>query len=393
VGIKTPEGGNKWTKTLSADTNHLVKLATLDENGNPVSRKLKVQMYKLNWRWWWQQDYNDLASYVGKNYYQPYLTQNISSINGNAQFVFNIPHNEWGRYFMVVTDETSGHSTGATVYIDYWSQGDYDGLTRKGNEGVTMLSFTSDKEKYNVGEEVKITIPATSEGKALISIENGSGVLKTHWINTAKGGTTYNFNASNDMTPNVYVNITLLQPHSQTVNDLPIRMYGIIPIQVEDPTTHITPVLKLAESWRPEEKASITVSEQNGKEMTYTLAVVDEGLLDLTRFKTPDPWPVFYAREALGVKTWDLFDLVIGAYGGELQRILAIGGDGSINKKGGRKANRFKPMVKFMGPFHLKKGDKQKHEFMIPQYVGSVRTMVIAGNKGAYGVAEKATPV
>jgi len=393
VGIKVPQGTNKWTRALAADSNQTVKLVCVDETGKPASGKLKVQMYKMYWSWWWEQEENDLASYFGTNYRDPYLTKEVSAVNGNAQFVFNIPTADWGRYFIVATDEASGHATGATVYIDYWSSGDNDGLTRKGNEGATMLAFTADKEKYNVGEEVKVTIPATSEGKAFVSIENGTGILKTEWINTTKGGTTYIFKTSEEMTPNVYLYITLLQPHAQTQNDLPIRMYGVIPIRVEDVNTHITPLLKIPDSWRPEEKASITVSEQNGKEMTYTIAVVDEGLLDLTRFKTPDPWPVFYAREALGVKTWDLYDFVIGAYGGELQRILAIGGDGGINNKAGRKANRFVPMVRFMGPFHLKKGDKQKHEFMIPQYVGSVRTMVIAANKGAYGFTEKATPV
>ena len=61
--------------------------------------------------------------------------------------------------------------------------------------------------------------------------------------------------------------------------------------------------------------------------MTYCIAIVDEGLLDLTRFKTPDPHESFYAREALGVKSFDLFDYVIGAWGGDLERILTIGGD------------------------------------------------------------------
>ena len=195
------------------------------------------------------------------------------------------------------------------------------------------------------------------------------------------------------MTPNVYVNVTLIQPHAQTINDLPIRLYGIVPISVEDPSTHLTPIIKTPEVWKPEKKSAVTVSEKDGKEMTYTIAIVDEGLLDLTRFKTPDPWSAFYAHEALGVKTWDLFDLVMGAYGAELSRILAIGGDGDINNKGGNKANRFKPMVKFMGPFSLKKGQTVIHEFMMPQYVGSVRTMVIAGYKGAYGSADKTTPV
>jgi len=391
VGIKVPEGNNRWTRALSADSNHVIKIASLDADGKPISKnKLKVQIYKVDWRWWWEQNDNELANYVGNTYHQPYSTQYVSTINGNGQFNFKIDHKDWGRYFIHVTDEESGHSTGQTVYIDWWGGGGDD---KKGNEGATMLSFNSDKTKYNVGDNIKLSIPSSNQGRAFISVENGSKVLKTYWIESNKGETTFNFKATEEMSPNVYINVTLLQPHAQTVNDLPIRMYGVIPIQVEDPNTHLNPIIKASDVWKPEEKASITVSEKDGKEMVYTIAVVDEGLLDLTRFKTPDPWSYFYAREALGVKTWDLYDLVMGAYGGELQRILAIGGDGDLNKKSGSKANRFKPMVKFMGPFHLGKGKKETHEFMMPQYVGSVRTMVIAGYDGAYGSAEKTTPV
>ena len=59
--------------------------------------------------------------------------------------------------------------------------------------------------------------------------------------------------------------------------------------------------------------------------MTYTLAVVDEGLLGLTRYRTPNVWNEFYKREALGVKTWDIYDYVIGAYGGSVEKVFAIG--------------------------------------------------------------------
>ncbi|MGY0036241.1 alpha-2-macroglobulin family protein [Pedobacter sp. NJ-S-72] len=128
--------------------------------------------------------------------------------------------------------------------------------------------------------------------------------------------------------------------------------------------------------------------------MTYTIALVDEGLLDLTRFKTPDPHAVFYAREGLGVKTWDLFDYVLGAWGGNLERILSIGGDGSANRNlNPAKANRFTAVVKYMGPFALGKGGSQTHKFKLPQYIGAVRAMVIAGQDGAYGSAEKSVQV
>ena len=90
--------------------------------------------------------------------------------------------------------------------------------------------------------------------------------------------------------------------------------------------------------------------------MTYTLAVVDEGLLDITGFRTPDPWNYFYAREALGVQTWDLYDFVLGAFGGTLERIFAIGGDEALSDKAANKAQRFIPVVKFLGPFKLAAG-------------------------------------
>ena len=61
--------------------------------------------------------------------------------------------------------------------------------------------------------------------------------------------------------------------------------------------------------------------------MTYTLAVVDEGLLDLTGFKTPDPWTWYYGRQSLGVKTWDLYDNVLGAFGGTISKAFSVGGD------------------------------------------------------------------
>ena len=390
VGIKVPEG-NKFTGMLVTDTNHIIKVATVDGDGNPVSKShLKVDIYKVSWRWWWDSYDGDLANYVGNTSKEIFQSMDISTVNGKGQFVLRVNRPSWGRFYVRVTDEESGHSTGQTVYIDWpaWA-----GSSPKGNEGATLLSFTSDKKTYNVGEDVKLTIPSSAEGRALISIESGSKVINSFWAETTKGQTNYSFKVTPEMTPNVYVNVTLVQPHAQTVNDLPIRLYGVVPISVEDPGTHLYPVVTTPEVWKPETKSSFTVSEKNGKEMTYSVAIVDEGLLDLTRFKTPDPWSAFYAREALGVKTWDMFDMVIGAFGDKLARLLAIGGDGDINKKAGNKANRFKPMVKFLGPFFLKKGETARHEFMMPQYVGSVRTMVVAGYNAAYGSADKTTPV
>lgn len=393
-GIKTPEG-NKMSGMLLTGQDHKVDIVNVDRNGKPVlgSKTVAVEIYKVQWRWWWEQDNeNSFANFTQNSYNKLIKKENITLSNGKGNWKFRIDEPEWGRYLILVRDLNGGHVTGKSVYIDWpgWAQREQGSNPTE----ASMLSFTANKTKFQVGEEVVLTIPSGEGGMALISIENGSKVLKTFWTDTKKGQTQFKFKAEKEMAPNVFANVTLLQSHAQTVNDLPIRMYGAIPLLVEDPQTILKPLIRMADKLRPETESSITVSEQGGKAMTYTIAIVDEGLLDLTRFKTPDPHGVFYAREGLGVKTWDLFDYVLGAWGGNLERILSIGGDGSVNKNlNPAKANRFAPVVKYLGPFALGKGASQTHKFKLPQYIGAVRAMVVAGQDGAYGMAGKTVQV
>ncbi len=389
TGLRLPKG-DAARGMLLTDTTHVVEIVTVDADGNPVSHdNIKMEVYRLDWRWWWDGS-GDQVTFMNGRYAQPLASGTTRTVNGKGSWKFRIGHDDWGRIFIRASDPVSGHSTGQITYIDWpgWA-----GRSREGNEGVTMLSFSSDKAAYNIGEKAVLNIPGSDQGRALISIENGSHVVETFWLETKKGDNSFTFDVTREMTPNIFAHVTMLQPHAQTANDLPIRLYGVIPIKVEDPQTHLNPVLSMPDVLEPNQEVVIKVSEQNKRKMTYTLAVVEEGLLDLTHFKTPDPWSRFYAREALGVKTWDLYDEVIGAFGGRIERLMAIGGDGSsLGKEDESKSNRFKPVVKYFGPF-TSDGRVNEHRFTMPSYVGSVRTMVIAGYEGAYGKTEKATPV
>ncbi len=391
VGIRTPTGDKRGM--LLTDTTHWVDVVTVDNNGNPVSRNnLEVKIFKIQWRYWWESSADDLASYMGNNYNNPIITKNVTTSNGKGRFNFRINRPEWGRFFIRVYDPVSGHAAGKIVYIDWpgWA----GRPLRTDPQAASMLTFNADKNTYKVGETAEIIIPTSNQGRALISLESGSSVIKAEWIDATGKEIRYSFVVTPEMAPNIYVHVTLIQPHNNVANDMPIRLYGVIPLMIENEETKLQPTISMPEALQPEKEFSIKVSEANRKNMTYTLAIVDEGLLDLTRFKTPDPWSVFYAREALGIKTWDLYDMVIGAFGGKLESILSIGGDAEeAEKKGGEKTNRFKPVVIFKGPFTLREGQTNTHTFKMPRYVGSVRTMIIAGENGAYGFQEKSTPV
>ncbi|MEX2485318.1 MAG: MG2 domain-containing protein [Brumimicrobium sp.] len=390
VGVKSPEV--KGRGALETDKDYSFDIVTVDKKGNPVSSSnVEIEVYKIEWRWWWERGIDNLASYIGRSSVRPISSQTIStSSSGKGTAKIKVNKHDWGRYLIRVTDKNSGHSTGLMSYFDWPSW-----MSRAGRDtpdGANMLVFSADKEKYNVGEEAKISFPSSKYGRALISIEDGKKVKDAFWIETEAGETSFNLPMTPDLTPNCFVHITLIQPHNQTENDAPIRLYGVIPIMVEDPKTKLEPVINMPDELAPEASFNVKVKEKNGKRMTYTIAVVDEGLLDLTRFATPDPWQHFYSREALGVKTWDLFDYVIGAYGAKVENLLSIGGDGNL-KPGTEETIRFKPMVRFIGPFVLEKGKQATHKISMPNYIGSVRTMVVAGQDGAYGNAEKTTPV
>ena len=385
VGINLNQPKGKYIET---DKDHVFDVVTVNSQGQPVNRSnLEYKIYRISWSWWWENSDESFGTYINNSSITPVASGKLQTSGGKTTFKFRVDYPSWGRYLVYVKDKDSGHATGGTIYVD-WPES--RGRSNKTDpSGIKMLTFSLDKDSYEIGETATAIIPAAAGGRALVSIENGSSILHREWIEvTNEGDTKYTFEITPEMAPNVYLYISLLQPHAQTINDLPIRMYGIAPVFVTNRQTVLQPQIQMPEVLRPETDFNVTVSEKSGKPMTYTLAIVDDGLLDLTNFKTPDPWNEFYSREALGIRTWDMYDNVLGASAGAYSSLFSVGGDATL-KPADAKANRFKPVVKFIGPFYLEKGRQQTHTLKLPMYVGSVRAMVVAGQGGAYGNAEK----
>ena len=388
VGIKLPESKNYYLET---DKDQTVNLAVVDASGKRVrGHKIEYAVYKVGWSWWWDNPGGDLDAYVNGSSVQKLTGGTVtSSGDKDASFVIREEYPNWGRYLVLARDMSSGHVSGEFFTFD-WP--DFRGRAgRQDPQSLTMLTFSTDKVSYQAGEKATVYIPAAPGGQALVSLENGSGVISREWVSTGDKDTAYKFDILPEMAPNFYVHITLLQPYGSTQNDLPLRLYGVQRVKVENPDSHLQPVIKLPDVLHPEESFTVKVSEKSGKPMTYTLAIVDEGLLDLTAFKTPNPWNVMYRDEALGVKTWDLYDKVIGAFSGKFSPLASIGGD-EENVVSARKDNRFNPVVLFQQPRTLAKGTDEI-KLKLPQYVGSVRVMVVAGHDGAYGSTDATVPV
>lgn len=390
VGLQLPES-DRGQNRLRTDTEYAARIATLSAEGEPVDvSDIEVEIFKLNWRWWWDRSADAVTRFSSRRHHDSVQEGTVATRNGRGEWTFTMESGRWGRYLLRACDTEGGHCTGQVFYLG-WSgaTGDQSG------PAASVLLLNADREKYEVGDTAVLKVPDGLKGRALLTLETGSGILSERWL-TFDGGAnqTVDIPVTEGMAPNVYAAVTHIQPHAGRDNDRPMRLYGVVPLKVTDPATRLAPVVEAADTWRPRSEQRVTVSESNGRPMTYTLAVVDEGLLGLTGFDTPSLHDTFYRREALGVLTWDLFDQVVGAYGADLERLLALGGsDAGETDPRKEKERRFPPVVRFQGPYRLAPGETREHDVELPQYVGAVRVIAVAGDGAAYGSTDKTVTV
>ena len=384
VGVKVAKTRTEWGEEyLKSGESHKFDIVTVGADGKPVSvSDLHVEVFHVDWSWWWNSS-SQIASYMSGKSKEVFFDKHVATRSGSGSFSYDWADAPDGLYFIRVSDEKGGHASSMLCEV-YES---YGGRMAEGSDAAVRLNISAGKESYNVGETAKLVIPSSQGSRALLSLEKGGRILKTEWIDCQAGSTEIKVPVTSDMLPNVYAFVTLVQPHANTLNDAPIRMYGVQNINVEDAASHLEPVIDIPSDVKPETELKFKVKEKNGKAMSYVVALVDEGLLGLTGFKTPNAWNAFYAKEALRVRTWDLYDDVIGAYGGRIEQLFAIGGDdeaesGSVKPQN---AQRFKPVVSYLGPFTVKAGKTASHSIRVPQYIGALRAMVVATDGRAQG--------
>jgi uncharacterized protein YfaS (alpha-2-macroglobulin family) len=344
---------------------------------------VNIQVYKMDWRWWWDKNDEGDANFLSNESKTPFYETQMDVNASKSIWNLNISSRDWGRYLIRVCDANGAHCSGSAVYVD-WPEG-------QGNpKDAGRLTLNTNKTQYTVGEKAILQIPSPSAGRAWVIVAEGGRVVQSILTNVKTGNNQVEIPVLADMAPGCFIDVLLMQSLEKRASDRPLRLHGVIPLNIFDPATKLEPLIKTPQKISPENPLQVAVSEKSGKAMSYTLAVVDEGLLGLTHFKTPDIWSFFNQKSAFMVKSWDLYDWVIDSKSGLFQHHLSIGGDGNGPPKGSeRNSNRFPPVVKFFGPYKLNANQTQNHSIQLPEYMGQVRVMVVgADDKNASGSAE-----
>ena len=375
----------------------IIPAVMVDIHGKPLTGKtIHYSIYRNHSNWWWEYDSRDRFRMRFKKAENSVLVTEGNLISGSRPVNLNFTPEEAGEYLIEFSDpQKDGHR------VQYFfSAGFYGGGNRARDAGDLVLH--SDKKEYKPGDEAVVSFPMPQEAIALITVEKGGKILETHWHYPGKGvlKQQLKIKVTGAMQPTAYVSVSVIQPHKATVTDRPLRSYGVIPLNVHDPEAREGIRVNMPETLKPGQSFKIHLQTVDNQPAQFTVALVDEGLLQLTRFKSPDPLKWFFRKERLLMHTYDLYGKVLGVNHGDIFKTFSIGGDmammalrapdsGAKNKS----IRRFKPVAFFAGPLTSDAGGKLTVPITLPEYVGELRLMVVAVNKNRFGKLEKHVPV
>ena len=273
---------------------------------------------------------------------------------------------------------------GANSYVSrsFYSYGYFGGDNSSfevNNEGEVNIAV--DKENYLNGETAKVLLKAPFDGRMLVTLETDK-IISYQYVNVTNKTATLEMKLPAESVPNAYITATLIKPHA--VSDIPLTVaHGILNVMVEEKSRKIGVQIEAKTAVRSRTKQDITVKAAPNS--LVTLAVVDNGVLQVSGFETPDPYGYFYAKRALAVDGYDLYQLLLP----ELRpRLSSTGGDQEqdMNKRTNpMPAKRINIMSYWSG---IKKADEngQVHFSVdLPAFSGQLRLMAVAYHDDQFG--------
>lgn len=271
-------------------------------------------------------------------------------------------------------------------FYSYGAWGGDNGSFEVNTEG--SIDIETDKSVYSAGETAKILFKTPFDGRMLVTLEQDR-VVYHQYVEVQKRNASLDIRISAEHLPNVFVTATLIKPHG--ISEIPLTAaHGFQNLKVEDRQRRNTVEILAAKASRSRTRQQVTVKAEPGS--LVTLAAVDNGVLQVSGFQTPDPYEFFYSPRALEVQAYDLYPFLFP----ELRaRLSSTGGDGMDMEK------RMNPMpakriqiLSYWSGISKTNGDGQaKFNVDIPEFSGEVRLMAVAYKGNQFGAAESVMKV
>lgn len=353
-------------------------LVALDKNQKLKQSKAQIDLFKI--------EYKNVMT--RSNRYYSYKTQEESKLISSKEILLND-----GKGIFAYTPTASGDYElrisipGANNYVKqkFHSYGTWGSSNSFSVDKEGAIDITFDKEKYQKGDRAKILFKTPFNGRLLVSFENDN-VISEQYLNVKNRTASVTIPLKNKEVPGVYVCATLFKAHQES--QLPLTVaHGIQYLKVDDPNGKMKVEILANKKSRSHKKQKVRIKASAGAQVS--LAAVDNGILMVNDYKTPNPYDFFFSKKKLGVSSYDMYALLFP----EVARNLShTGGDRgtSMNQRlNPVKGKRTKLLSYWSGIKKCNSNGYADFEIDIPEFNGELRLMAMACKNSQFGMAEE----
>jgi uncharacterized repeat protein (TIGR01451 family) len=353
---------------------------SLNGKGIPVSSSAEVRIIKVNYHNVLERSYGDRYHFKSQRQEQILQTKTIAINTREALLPFT--PRESGEYLVRVSRPGSDRYIEQTFYAYGW------GFTGSGAFAVNTegtIDITCDRQIYKPGENARLLFKTPFNGRLLVTVEQHE-VYKYYYLNTDKKSAELVIPVDGNYLPNVYITATLFRKNDESPIPLTVA-HGVLPLTVEDESNRLPVEIKVAEKSRANTRQQITVKTTPGRSVSMTIAVVDEGILQLRNTESPDPYKWFYQKKALMTEAYDVYPYLLPEY---RMRRSSTGGDGySLAKRVNPiTSKRVKLVSAWSGTLKANAAGIASYPVDIPSFSGDLRVMAVAWQGPRFGSAE-----
>ena len=370
-GVRLPDS------YVTTNTPVPVELVAVQSSGavQPSATAL-VEVVRFDYQTVIEKEGNGQVKYTTRKREKPVYSNTLTFKAGKSNFRY-VPTVS-GEYEIRVRRAVGANYT-ATNFYAY----SYDSTTASSfevsPEGEVLM--TPDKATYQTGETAKVLFKTPFDGKLLVTVERNN-VIEHNWLTTRDKLVELSLPFDDKHLPNVYLTATLIRPIDGL--NLPLTVaHGFASITVQDNATKLPVQITAATESRSKRKQTIKI--KTARNAQVTVAVVDEGILSLKNFQTPDPHSFFYQKRALEVSSHDLYALLYPEL--SFKSTSSVGGDGyDLERRVNPLANgRVKLVALWSGILETGLNGEAQFTFDVPQFSGNLRIMAVAYKDNAFG--------
>lgn len=363
------------------------ELARVDTAGKfAPSKELQIKLVREDRRWYWRYDDNR-GWHSGYNVDEELIE--ARRVVAESRHKFALPVG-WGRYRVEILDPDTNLGTRYRFFAG-WGAQDADDLGNRPDRVQLKLEGAP----FKAGDTAKLTITPPHDGEALVTVESDK-VLYRKRVPVRTGGTPLMIPIEAGWNRHdLYIGVVAFRPGSQGDRVTPSRALGLVHLPLSREARKLKLALEAPAKAVPEQRTLVKlkladsggkpVGSETSQRAIVTLSAVDVGILNITRYASPDPQAFFFGKHRYDADVLDLYGKLIEKMDGNLAK-QRFGGDAGMRDTQSM-PRKVRLVDLFSGPVALDANGEATIALDLPDFNGSLRLMAVASTPDAFASA------